>query len=99
MLKRASTWTGQNAGEVWSATGVAESFARAQVELEQRRAISAQIPIVERGFEVTGGPMLGSTYVAALGAMIPRSIWENKPRGPGSLFAQLFVTQSRSLDN
>lgn len=91
---RSSTWTGQDAGEVWSSTGIEESLLHVQQELEGRRAISAQIPIVARGFEVTGGPMLGSTYMAALGAIVPRTIWEDKPRGPGSLYAQMFLGAS-----
>jgi hypothetical protein len=87
---RTSSWSGQTAGEVATTTGVAASFAIAEKEIELRRSVSAQVPIVERGFAVTGGPLLGQSYIAAIAAVIPRSLWENKPRGPGSLYAQWF---------
>jgi hypothetical protein len=49
---------------------------------------------VERGFHVANGPMLGKTYVAAIVAFVPRSIWNNKPRGPDSVYVQLFLHES-----
>jgi len=88
---RTSSWTGQTAGEVISNAGFSDTFANAQNEIEERRSQSAQVPIVERGFEVAGGPLLGRSYVAALVAFIPRNVWEDKPRGPDSLYAQLFL--------
>lgn len=92
---RTSSWYGSTAQEAWSSTGWAESVQIAQQELQQRRAVSAHVPVVERGFEVTGGPMYGQTYVAALAAWIPRAIWEEKPRGTGSIYAQLFLNASK----
>lgn len=88
---RTSSWSGQTAGEVLSNAGFSDTFANAQKEIEQRRSQSAQVPIVERGFEVAGGPMLGRSYIAALVAFIPRNVWEDKPRGPDSLYAQMFL--------
>ncbi len=92
---RTASWSGQTAGEVLSNAGFVDSFSNAQREVESRRAQSAPVPIVERGFEVTGGPMLGRSYVAVLVAFIPRNVWEDKPRGPDSLYAQYFLGAPR----
>lgn len=91
---RTSSWSGATAGEAWSQTTWAESFQRAHEEAALRQAASASVPVVARGFEVSGGPMLGTTYIAALTAAIPRALWEEKPRGAGSLYAQMFLGQS-----
>ena len=88
---RSASWHGQTAGEVLSNAGFAESFAAAQQDIEERRAQSAQVPIIERGFEVTGGPLLGRSYIAAFVAFVPRNLWENKPRGPDSLYTPNFL--------
>ena len=88
---RTSSWTGQTAGEALATTGFAESFSIAQKEIEFRRSQAAQVPIIERGFEVSGGPLLGQSYIAAFVAFIPRNVWEDKPRGPDSLYAQQFL--------
>lgn len=92
---RTAGWTGSSAGEAITTTGWSESLALAQEEIELRRSLSAQVPIVERGFSVVGGPMLGRSYWAALFAFIPRSVWEDKPRGPGSMYAQYFLGEPR----
>jgi hypothetical protein len=41
------------------------------------------------------GPLWGSSYAAAVFAYVPRWIWPNKPRGPGSLYAQSFLGEVR----
>ena len=91
---RTSSWTGSTAGEAWQTTGWAESFEIAQKEIADRRSISAQVPIVERGFAINDGPMFGRTYVAAATAWIPRTIWPGKPRGADSIYAQMFLRES-----
>jgi hypothetical protein len=91
---RTAVWSGSTAGEALSTTGWAESFELAQQEIVERRASSANIPVIERGFEVTDGPMYGKTYIAAIAAWIPRALWEGKPRGTGSLYTQLFLGES-----
>lgn len=91
---RTSSWYGATAGEAWSQTSWVESFQMAQEETALRQAASASVPVVARGFEVSGGPMLGKTYLAALTAPIPRAIWQEKPRGAGSIYAQMFLGQS-----
>lgn len=88
---RTSSWRGSSADEAWSNTGWSESFTLAQQEVAKRRVVSANVTIVERGFQVTGGALLGTSYVPALTAFIPRAIWQEKPRGTGSLYAQLFL--------
>lgn len=90
---RSASWTGDTAGEAIESTSFTQSLVIAQQEVAQRRAVSAQVPIVARGFDVTDGPMLGRSYLAAIFAAVPRSIWPNKPRGPDSLYAQLFLGQ------
>lgn len=88
---RNSSSEGWTASEAAAGTGWSESFAIAQKEIAWRQSLSAQVPIVERGFDVTGGPLLGRSYIAALVAFVPRPLWKDKPRGPGSLYAQLFL--------
>lgn len=92
---RGSGWVGSTAGEAIVSTGWSESLAIAQKEIELRRALSAHVPVVERGFSATGGPLLGRSYLAALFAFVPRAIWEEKPRGPGSLYVQYFFGEPR----
>lgn len=91
---RTSSWTDSTAGEAWSSTGWAESFELAQQEIAIRRALSAQVPIIERGFEVSGGPLYGRSYIGAVTAFIPRTLWKEKPRGTASLYAQMFLGHS-----
>ena len=92
---RSSSWTGSTASETFATTGWSESMALAQEEMSVRRAASANVPIVERGFAVNDGPLLGELYIAAVTASIPRSIWPGKPRGPDSLYVQRFLGESK----
>lgn len=92
---RTSSWTGSTAGEAWRTTGWAESLEIAQIEIAERRATSAQVPIVERGFALSDGPMFGRTYIAAAAALVPRPLWEDKPRGPDSIYAQMFIGETK----
>jgi len=91
---RTSGWYGSHAGEAFATTGWTESVEIAQQEIQERRAMSAHVPVIERGFEVTDGPLYGQTYISALAAWIPRTLWENKPRGTGSVYAQRFLGES-----
>jgi hypothetical protein len=88
---RTSSWTGSTAVEAAAKTGWADSLARAQAEVEERSAVSAPVPVIERGFNVSGGPLLGRSYLVALTAFIPRPLWKDKPRGVGSLYARWFL--------
>lgn len=64
-------------------------------ELKSRELASGAIPVLSQGYEATGGPLWGQTYVAALTWFIPRALWQDKPRGAGSLYAQLFMGATR----
>lgn len=92
---RTSSWTGRTAAEAISDTGAFDAIEKIENEIKFRRARSAQVPIVERGFAIADGPLLGKSYLAAVVAPIPRSIWPDKPRGPGSMFAQMFLGEAR----
>jgi hypothetical protein len=88
---RTASWSDQTATEAASTTSVADSFALAQKELEERRSLNSGIPIVSRAYGLSGGAMWGRTYVAAITAPIPRTLWHGKPRGPDSIYAQMFL--------
>lgn len=64
-------------------------------ELKSRELASGAVPVLSEGYEATGGPLWGQTYIAALTWFIPRALWEEKPRGAGSLYAQLFLGAKR----
>jgi hypothetical protein len=88
---RTSSWSGSTAGQEFAKAGWQKSFEKAQEEIASRQADSADVPVVERGQILTDGPLLGSSYAAAVVAFIPRPLWKNKPRGVGSLYARLFL--------
>lgn len=92
---RTSSWSGRTAGDVIEKASLAQSFAIAEQEIARRRSLIAEVPIVERGFDRTGGPMLGRSYIAAVVAPVPRKLWASKPRGPDSLYAQVFLGEPR----
>jgi oligosaccharide repeat unit polymerase len=93
---RTSSWSGSTAGKAFENANWSESFALAEKEVQVRNATSAPVPVVARGFDLTGGLLLGRSYVGAVAAFIPRTIWPDKPRGVGSLYAQLFLGASKS---
>ena len=93
---RTSSWSGSTAGKAFENVTWSESFALAQQEVQTRNAASASVPVVTRGFDLSGGQLLGSSYVGAVAAFIPRTIWPDKPRGVGSLYAQLFLGAAKS---
>jgi hypothetical protein len=90
-MVRTSSWHGSNAADAFASAGWSTSFANAQREIADRQANSASVPVVNRGLEVAGGPLLGRSYAAAFAAFIPRPIWKDKPRGAGALYARLFL--------
>lgn len=93
---RTASWTRSTASQTFSQTGWSASFALAQQEVQERNAASASVPVVARGLDLSDGPLLGTSYAGALAAFIPRTIWPGKPRGVGSLYAQLFLGASKS---
>jgi hypothetical protein len=92
---RTASWSGSTAAEAWSGTTWQQSLQLAEEEVTLRRSISANVPVVSRGFDVSGGALLGKTYIAAVTAWIPRAVWPDKPRGTGSLYAQMFYGASK----
>jgi hypothetical protein len=93
---RTSSWSGTTAGKAFQSTGWSESFALAEQEVQVRNAASASVPVVARGFDLSGGQLLGTSYVGAIAAVVPRTLWPDKPRGVGSLYAQLFLGATKS---
>lgn len=65
-----------------------------RAEFEQRQALAGSVPITADAVRTTG-LMWGYTYSGALFALVPRTLWEDKPRGPGSMYAQVFLGESR----
>lgn len=91
---RTSSWTGSTAGETVQESSWSSSFERTQKEIQARNAAAADVPVVERGFDLTGGPLLGRSYAAAFTSFVPRPIWPTKPRGVGQLYARTFLGAS-----
>lgn len=91
---RSSGLQEQTATEALGSYDTSEVLSRVQEEVEDRRFISAGVPIVAKGHDVTG-LMWGETYVAAILGAIPRAVWQDKPRGPGSIYAQRFLGAPR----
>lgn len=63
---------------------------RSQDEFEVRQSLNGAVPVISDAVRTTG-LMLGYTYTGAVFAMVPRAVWQDKPRGPGSLYAQYFL--------
>lgn len=71
-------------------TDLAAIAERSRAEFELREAVSGPVPVIADSMRSTG-PQWGYTYVGAVAAFIPRAVWPDKPRGPGSLYAQQFL--------
>jgi oligosaccharide repeat unit polymerase len=93
---RSSMWYGSNADETLSGATWSESMALTQHEIDNRQALSASVPVFERGYKLSGGPLFGYSYAATVTTFVPRAFWPDKPRGVGSLYAQLFQGASFS---
>lgn len=93
---RTSSWTGGTAAEVVQTSSLSQSFDRAEQEVVARAEASSNVPVVVRGFEITGGPLLGRSYAVVATSFIPRPLWPTKPRGVGQLYAREFFGASFS---
>ncbi len=82
-------------GEVMQQSSPGEILSRVQEEMDLRQALQSTVPVISHGHEVMGGPLWGSSYGAAVLAFVPRAVWPDKPRGPGSLYAQNFLGEVR----
>ena len=94
-IVRTAGFMGQSAGEAIQQAETGDALTRAQEEIELRRSLQSTVPVIWAGHEIMGGPLMGSSYGAAVFAFVPRKIWPDKPRGPGSLYAQSFLGEVR----
>jgi hypothetical protein len=94
-LARTAAYTNQTASEALSTTDLANVLERTRTEFAQRRALSGIVPVIADGHRVTDGPLFGATYAAAVFALVPRAIWADKPRGPGSFYTVAFLGEER----
>ena len=92
---RTSGLVGQTATEAIQASSTSEALARAQEEIDLRRSLESTVPVISHGHDVMGGPLWGSSYAAAVFAFVPRWVWPEKPRGPGSIYTQTFLGEVR----
>ena len=92
---RTSGLTGETAGQAIQATDTGQVLSRVQEEIELRQSLESTVPVIWEGHDLMNGPLWGSSYGAAVFAFVPRWIWQEKPRGPGSLYAQNFLGEVR----
>ena len=94
-IVRTSGFGGQTATEAMQDADTRQVMSRAQEEIDLRRSLESTVPVISQGHEIMGGPLWGSSYGAAVFAVIPRWVWQDKPRGPGSLYTQNFLGEVR----
>ena len=94
-IVRTAGFMGQSASEAIQQSDTGDALTRAQEEIDLRRSLQSTVPVIWAGHEIMGGPLLGSSYGAAVFAFVPRKVWPDKPRGPGSLYAQSFLGEVR----
>ena len=92
---RTSGFAGETATEAIESADTGEVLSRAQEEIDLRRSLESTVPVIWQGHDLMGGPLWGSSYGAAAFAFVPRKIWPEKPRGPGSIYAQNFLGEVR----
>jgi hypothetical protein len=94
-IVRTAGFTGETASEAIQGADAAQVLGRVQDEIDLRQSLESTVPVIWEGHDLMGGPLWGRSYGAALFAFVPRQIWEQKPRGPGSLYAQNFLGEVR----
>ena len=92
---RTAGFTGESAGQSMEGVDTGQVLTRVQEEIDLRQSLESTVPVISQGHELMGGPLWGSSYGAAVFAFVPRWIWPDKPRGPGSLYAQNFLGEVR----
>jgi hypothetical protein len=90
-IARTAAYSSQTATQALSAADITSVLEQTQSEFAERRALSGTVPVIADGFRVSGGPLFGATYMGAVFAMVPRTIWPDKPRGPGSFYSVSFL--------
>ena len=92
---RTSGFTGQTASEAIQDANTADMLTRVEEEIDLRQSLESTVPVIAEGQDIMGGPLWGRSYGGAVFAVIPRWLWQGKPRGPGSLYAQNFLGEVR----
>ena len=92
---RTSAFANQTAGQAIQGASTGQVLSRVQEEIDLRQSLQSTVPVIAQGHELMGGPLWGSSYGAAVFAFVPRWFWQDKPRGPGSLYAQSFLGEVR----
>ena len=92
---RTSGAGGQGAAHAIQNADTSDVLSRVQEEIDRRRSLQSSVAVISQGHELMGGPLWGSSYRAAVFAFVPRRIWQEKPRGPGSLYTQNFLGEVR----
>ncbi len=92
---RTAGFTGETASEAIQGADTADMLSRVQDEIDLRQSLESTVPVIAEGHDVMGGPLWGRSYGAAVFAFVPRWVWQQKPRGPGSLYAQNFLGEVR----
>jgi hypothetical protein len=94
-IVRTSGLVGETATEAIQGADAGQVLSRVQEEIVVRQSLQSTVPVIWEGHTVMNGPLWGSSYGAAIFAFVPRWIWPEKPRGPGSLYAQNFLGEVR----
>lgn len=92
---RTSGFVGQTAAQAIQGASTGQVLSRVQEEIDLRQSLQSTVPVISQGHELMGGPLWGRSYGAAVFAFVPRWFWPDKPRGPGSLYAQNFLGEVR----
>ena len=92
---RTSGLTSETASEAIQSADTSQVLSRVQDEIDVRQSLESTVPVISEGHRLMNGPLWGSSYAAAVFAFVPRWIWQEKPRGPGSLYAQNFLGEVR----
>jgi hypothetical protein len=94
-IVRGSGMVGETATEAIQSAESGDVLSRVQEEIDLRRSLKSTVPVIWQGHDLMGGPLWGSSYGAAIMAFVPRWLWPEKPRGPGSIYAQAFLGEVR----
>jgi hypothetical protein len=94
-IVRTSGFGDQTAAEAILSTDAGQVLSRVQEEIDLRQSLESTVPVIWEGHTLMNGPLWGSSYGGAIFAFVPRWVWPQKPRGPGSLYAQNFLGEVR----
>jgi len=92
---RRSAWEGEMKWSVFTETSVTEAIEESRKEVDFRQDITGGVPVVVRVPEEVDF-LYGSTYAGAILALVPRALWENKPKGAGLLNGQIILKRGET---